>query len=416
MDEDNRLGTALSDTLTFLMTDVEGSAPLWERHEATMRAVTARHDALLDAIITRHGGRRVCERGEGDSIFATFARPTDAVAAALAMTTALLAEPWPAETPIRVRMGLHTGAAQFRDGDYYGPVVNRCARIRGLGHGGQVLLSATTAALVAACLPAGATLSSLGAHLLKGLSEPEEVFQLCHPDLPAAFPPLLSPQAPRHNLPVTAGALIGRARDQEEVLALLGSARLVTLIGTGGVGKTRLVLAVAAELVDRYADGVWLVELASLADPALVPQTCAQVLGIREQPGQSILDTLLDHLRARSLLLVLDNCEHLIDACAGLVTSLLRTCPQLHILATSREGLEVTDETLYRVPSLAVPDLTRLPGLEHLLDYAAVQLFVQRARSRRADFTLTRKNAPAVAESVPGLMASPWPSSSRRHG
>jgi class 3 adenylate cyclase len=200
--------------MTFLFTDVEGSTPLWEQHEVTMRAVTARHDALLDAVITAHGGHRVKERGEGDSIFAVFPQPTPAVAAALAMARAVLDEPWPAETPIRVRMALHCGAAQFRAGDYYGPVINRCARIRGLGHGGQVLLSAATAVLVRDALPAGASLRSLGEHRLKGLSAPEEVFQLCHAALPIDFPPLLSPRRPGTTCPRSSPAWSGARRNR----------------------------------------------------------------------------------------------------------------------------------------------------------------------------------------------------------
>jgi predicted ATPase/class 3 adenylate cyclase len=385
-------------TLTFLFTDVEGSTPLWERHEATMRVVTARHDALLDANITEHGGQRVRERGEGDSIFAVFASPVDAVAAALVMARAVLAEPWPAETPIRVRMGLHTGLAQYRAGDYYGPAVNRCARIRGLGHGGQILLSAATAALVRGALPVGASLRPLGRHSLKGLSEPEDVSQLCHADLPGAFPPLLSPQAPKHNLPQALSAMIGREAEQGQVLALLAEARLVTLTGTGGVGKTRLALAVAAELLDQYADGVWLVELAPLADPALVVGAVAQALETREEPNRPILATLTDYLKDKHLLLVLDNCEHLIAACAELAAALLRAAPGLSLLATSREGLGVTGEQCYRVPSLSAPDPKYLPPIELVGSYEAARLFVARAQARRREFALDAQNARAVAE------------------
>jgi predicted ATPase/class 3 adenylate cyclase len=384
-------------TLTFLFTDVEGSTPLWERHEATMRVATARHDALLDALITAHGGTRVRERGEGDSLFAVFTRPDEAVAAALAMARAVLAEPWPPETPIRVRMGLHTGSAQFRAGDYYGPVVNRCARIRGLGHGGQVLLSAATAALVRDALPAGAGLRSLGAHPLRGLSTFEEVYQLCHRDLPVAFPPLLSPGAPQHNLPLALTALIGREAEQGEVLALLSAARLVTLTGSGGVGKTRLALAVAAELVDQYPDGVWLVELAALAEDRLVPQTVLETLGTREEAGRPLLATLTDHLHEKRVLLVLDNCEHLVAACAALAEAVVRRCPGVRVLATSREALAVAGEHRYRVPSLPVPDLAHRTPPERLAEAAAVALFVARARERRADFALTAQNAQAIA-------------------
>jgi class 3 adenylate cyclase len=195
------MGALPTGTVTYLYTDVEGSSALWERHEATMRAVAARHDALLDTLITQHGGQRVRERGEGDSLFAVFADPADCVAAALAMARAVLTEPWSEETPLRVRMGLHTGGAQLRAGDYYGPVVNRCARIRGLGHGGQVLLSAATAVLVRDALPEGASLRALGTHPLRGLAAPEEVYQLCHPALASAFPPLLSPRHPSTTCP-----------------------------------------------------------------------------------------------------------------------------------------------------------------------------------------------------------------------
>ena len=385
-------------TLTFLFTDVEGSTPLWECHEATMRVATARHDALLDAIITAHGGMLVRERGEGDSLFAVFTEPDAAVAAALAMTRAVLAEPWPPEAPLRVRIALHTGSAQLRAGDYYGPVVNRCARIRGLGHGGQVLLSAATTALVRDALPAGASLRPLGAHPLRGLSTPEDVYQLCHPDWPDEFPPLLSPGVTRHNLPRALTALVGREAEQGEVLALLTATPLVTLVGSGGVGKTRLALAVAGELVDQYPDGIWLAELAALAESGLVPGAVAQVLGLREEAGHPLITTLIEHLKHKRLLLVLDNCEHLVASCAALAATLLRACPQLQLLATSREGLEVAGEQRYRVPSLPVPDLARLPPPELLAESAAVALFLARAHERRPDFVLTAQNTRAVAQ------------------
>jgi predicted ATPase/DNA-binding SARP family transcriptional activator len=384
-------------TVTFLMTDIEGSTALWEADEGAMRAALAWHDTLIAETLAAHGGHQVKERGEGDSIFAVFASPRQALAAACAMQHALLAEPWPPATPLRARMGLHTGEATLREGGYYGVAVNRAARVRGLGHGGQVLLSAATAALVREAPPTGVGLRALGSHSLRGLAEPEAVYQVLHPALPAEFPPLLSPQAPRHNLPRQTDSFIGREREQGEVLALLGQAALVTLTGTGGVGKTRLALAVAGELLDRYPNGVWLVELAALADPALMARSVATVLGLREEPNRPVLATLTDHVKEKHLLLVLDNCEHLVGACAELVTALLRACPGLQVLTTSREGLAIPGEVLYQVPSLSVPDPMAPPPVELVPAYEAVRLFAERAQARRQGFTLTERIAPVVA-------------------
>jgi predicted ATPase/class 3 adenylate cyclase/tetratricopeptide (TPR) repeat protein len=385
-------------TLTFLLTDIEGSTSLWEQHPAAMQAAIARHDAIIDTVLGQHGGRQIKEQGEGDSIFAVFTSPTAALAAVCALQQALLAERWPPETPLWVRLGLHTGEAELRGTGYYGVTVNRTAGIRSLAHGGQILLSRTTADLVRGALPAEVSLRSLGAHQLRGLAQPEEIYQVVHPNLPADFPPLASPQAHPNNLPVALTSFIGREREQAEVRALLGTARLVTLTGAGGAGKTRLALAVAGELLEEYPQGVWLVELAPLADPSLVPQAVAQALGQREEAGQPLLSTLLTHLKDRQLLLLLDNCEHLVGACAQLATALLRSCPGLRILATSREGLGVAGERLYRVPSLVTPSLDHLPPPEKMSGYAAVVLFMARAQERRADFVLTSGNARAVAQ------------------
>jgi predicted ATPase/transcriptional regulator with XRE-family HTH domain len=268
-------------------------------------------------------------------------------------------------------------------------------------------LAAAEAAALAAAVPrgrlaAGRTLPPAAgapehAGAAVGAAGPQAIYQVVHPDLPADFPPLASPVVHPGNLPLALTSFIGREEEQSEVRALLGAARLVTLTGAGGAGKTRLALAVARELLGDYPQGVWLVELAPLADPALVPQAVAQALGLREEAGQPILGTLLGHLKERHLLLVLDNCEHLVSACAELATALLRACPSVRILATSREGLGVAGERLYRVPSLAAPPLGHLPPPERLGGYAAVALFVARAQERRAGFTLSAQNAPAVA-------------------
>jgi predicted ATPase/class 3 adenylate cyclase len=402
-------GTKSAATVTFLLTDIEGSTRLWLEHPDAMRCALDRHDALAAAVIAQHDGMLVKQGGEGDSLFTVFARASDAVAAAVDLQRELSVESWPAETPLQVRMALHTGEAELREGDYYGPVVNHCARLRAVGHGGQILLSQTTAALVSddrSRLPAGVSLRELGVHRLKDLQRPEPILQLAHPDLPAEFPPLRSLEAFAHNLPVQLTRFIGRERELTEAKRLLASTHLLTLTGAGGCGKTRLALQVAAELLDApdpgadmpCPDGAWLVELAALSDPTLVPQTVASVFGVREEPHRSLTATLADALRPRTLLLVLDNCEHLLPACAGLAETLLQHCPRLRILATSREGLRIAGETTYRVPSLSMPDRDRSPSPAVLTRCEAAQLFVDRAIAAVPSFTLSDQNAVAVAQ------------------
>jgi predicted ATPase/class 3 adenylate cyclase/Tfp pilus assembly protein PilF len=385
-------------TVTFLLTDIEGSTQLWERYPEAMHAAVARHDALLTACIQRHWGTVVRSRGEGDSFFAVFARATEALAAACALQQALFAEPWAATTPLRVRVGLNTGEAQLREGDYYGRAINRCARVRALGHGGQTLLSLATCELVCDDLPQGVSLQDLGTHRLKDLQRPEQVFQLLHPDLPAHFPPLKSLDVLPNNLPVQLTSFIGREREMADVKRSLATTRLLTLTGPGGTGKTRLALQVAADLLGEYPDGVWLVELAALVEPALVPQAVASALGVREEPGRTLTETLADSLRPKQLLLVLDNCEHLVAASATLAHALLRACPQLQFLTTSREALGITGETVFRVPSLSLPDPQRLSPVEDLSQYEAVRLFIDRSLMSQPRFAVTNENAPAVAQ------------------
>jgi predicted ATPase/class 3 adenylate cyclase len=383
-------------TVTFLFTDIEGSTRLWEQHPEAMRHALARHDALLRHAIATHAGQVF--KTIGDQFCAAFATAPGALAAALTAQQALGAELWGEVGPLRVRMALHTGAAEQRDGDYFGPPLNRVARLLAVGHGDQILLSAATAEAARAALAAGASLRDLGSHRLKDLQQPEHLFQLLHPSLPAEFPPLRSLEAFAHNLPAQLTSFIGREAAIAEVKQFLATTRLLTLTGSGGCGKTRLALQVAADLLEVYADGVWLVELAALGDPALVPQAVATALGVREQPGRPLTATLTDYLRPKSLLLILDNCEHLLAACAQLADALLRSCPRLRMLASSREALGIGGEQTYRVPSLSLPDARHLPPLERLRDFEAVQLFSDRARLSQATFALTPANAPAVAQ------------------
>jgi class 3 adenylate cyclase len=384
-------------TVTFLLTDVEGSTKLWEDHPEEMRTALARHDGIASAIVAAHEGVVIKSRGEGDSLFTVFGRASDAVQAACALQQAFYSEAWPEETPIRVRMALHTGEADLRDGDYYGTTVNRCARLRAIGHGGQILLSQATESLVRDSLPEGATLRDAGAYVLKDLRRSaEQVFQLIHAGLPAVLSPLRSLQP--NNLPQQLTSFIGREKEIGEIRELMGKTRLLTVTGAGGSGKTRLALEAAADLLLGEGDGAWLVELAPLSDPALTPQSVASTLGVREEPGRPVTETLVDHLRSKRVLILLDNCEHLLTACASLAETLLRNCPHVRILATSREGLGITGETTYRIPSLSVPDTKDAAKADSLARFEAVQLFMDRAQAAQPGFTLNDTNAPAVAQ------------------
>ena len=385
-----------SGTVTFLFTDIEGSTARWEGHPDAMRAALARHDAVMRAEIVEHDGHVV--KTTGDGVHAAFSRAPDALAAALAAQRRLAAEPWGEVGPLRVRMALHTGAAEERDGDYYGTAMNRVARLMSIGHGGQILLSEATTALVRDGLPAGVSLLDLGQHRLRDLTQAERVSQIVAPDLPSDFPPLASLDARPHNLPTHPTALLGRERELAEVRGLFeDGARLVTLTGPGGTGKTRLGLQIAAELLDDFEHGVFLVELVPISDPALVASAVAQVLGVRDVSGRPIIDAVKEYLRARSVLLLLDNFEQILPA-ASVVADLLAACPGLAVLATSREPLRLRGEQEFAVPPLALPDARRATTAEGVSHSPAVALFVQRARAIRADFALTDENAPAVAE------------------
>lgn len=382
--------------VTFLFTDIEGSTRLWEHHTQAMRAGLARHDQLLRQIITDHEG--AVFKTIGDAFCAAFARPADAVAASVQAQIALTQEHWPEEISLRVRMALNSGVVESRDNDYFGRAVNRVARLLSIGHGGQILLSQSVYDQVGSALPDGVSLREHGLQQLKDLREPEGVFQILHSELPADFPPLrsLGSAALPNNLPQQVTSFVGREKEIGEVRALLSKARLLTLTGSGGGGKTRLALQAAAEMLEGFRDGVWLVELAPLNDRELVLQAVANALGVREERARPLLQTLSDHLKARKLLLLLDNCEHLLDICTQLADTLLRNCPQLQILATSREALGIMGEQTYRVPSLSLPaDPERVTPAD-LEQYEAPRLFIERARSVQPAFAVA--NAPMLAQ------------------
>ena len=317
-----------AETLTFLFTDIEGSTALLRRAgEGAYAQVLAGHHAIIRSGLAGHGGREVDTAGDG--FFAVFSSPRSCVAAVLEMQQAIEAHAWPAGERVRVRMGVHTGEASKAATGLVGLDVHRAARVAAVGYGGQVLLSETAAALVRDRLPPGVSLADLGVHRLKDLGRPERIFQLQAAGLQAGFPPLRSLDNPAlpNNLPAQLPAFIGRDREVAEVRALVESARLVTLTGAGGCGKTRLGLQVAAELLDGSGDGVWLVELAAVLDENAVTPAISQELGITGQPGRPALDTLLNALATQDVLIVVDNCEHLIGACAKTAEAVLRRCP-----------------------------------------------------------------------------------------
>jgi predicted ATPase/class 3 adenylate cyclase/DNA-binding CsgD family transcriptional regulator len=367
-------------TVTLLLADVEGSTRLWETQAAVMTAAIARLNQVVCDVVAAHDGVRPVEQGEGDSFVAAFARASDAVAAAVALQRAPLA-------PIRLRIGVHTGEVQLRDeGNYAGLTINRTARLRDLAHGGQIVLSGATEQLVVDRLPDGAWVTDLGTHPLRDLPRPERVVQLCHPDLVNEFPPLrVSGTVVSTRLPAQLTSFVGRDAQGTQLRELLAQNRVVTLTGAGGVGKTRLAIQVASQLTGEFGDGVWYVDLAPLTDSELVPLTVARALGLPDQPGRSTMDSLLRFVRDRQLLVVLDNCEHLLDASADLVVAVLSGAPGLTVLATSREAIGVAGEVSWRVPSLSLAD-------------EALALFTDRARHARPDFTLTDDNAAAVGE------------------
>ena len=343
-----------SGTVTFLFTDIEGSTALWENQTEAMRAALRHHDALLRRII--EAGNGVVFKTVGDAFCAVFSNAADALGVAVACQQALKKD-WPeAAIPLRVRVALHTGAADEHDNDYFGPPVNRVARLLAAGHGQQILVSAATYELVRDRLPENVGLRDLELHRLKDLERSEHVWQVTHPDLPDAFSPLKSLDALPNNLPQQLTNFIGREKEIQAVRGLFQKTRLLTLTGSGGSGKTRLALQTAAEISEAYKGGAWLVEFAPLANSALVFQTVAQVLGVKEQAGQDLMQTLADFVNTKSVLLVLDNCEHVLPACRLLSAGLLRACPHVRILATSREPLGITGEQTYRVPSLSLPD------------------------------------------------------------
>ena len=385
-------------TFTFLFTDIERSSELWEMHPQAMARALAQHDDLLRSVFEEHGGHVF--KTVGDAFCVSYPNTRAAIGAAVAAQRGLASAAWEETGPLRVRMAVHAGEAEQRDHDYFGPTLNRVARVLGVGHGGQTLLSAVAAESVRATLPPEISLRDLGERRLKDLSQPEHIFQLVIQDLPDNFPPLRSLEVLPNNLPAQVTSFVGREREMAEVRRLSGTTRLLTLTGPGGTGKTRLSLQVAAELLDQFPHGVWLVELSTVADPALISDAVISAVGIREEPNRPPLTTLVDALRGRTLLVVLDNCEHLISGCAQVAAAILRNCPDVKIIASSREPLSIEGETIWGVSPLSVPDFRRNEPVldwEQIAKLEAVQLFVDRAAAVRPEFRLTEENSAVIA-------------------
>lgn len=385
-----------SGTVHLLFSDIGGSTQLAQRLGEKYIQVLDRHQHILRSTFTKWNGHEVSTHG--DSFFAVFSRATDAISAAVEAQHALAKETWTDNVRLQVRMGIHTGEPMLVNRDYVGVDVHRAARICAAAYPGQVLLSNQTRVMVEHHLPPDVALRELGKYRLKDLNEPEHLYQLVIPGLPSDFPALKSLEVMPNNLPIQLTSFIGRERQIDEIRELLNSARLITLTGAGGTGKTRLAIEVTRKISDRYPDGAWLVDFAVLPEPGLIWQSIASILAVREEPNRSLTQTLTDFLRSKNLLLLFDNCEHLISACAQVVGTLLQSCPQLTILATSREPVGIPGENQYYVPSLTTPQIEAEMFLEQLSRTEAVRVFLDRAVMVRSTFKLTKANALAVAQ------------------
>ncbi|MBD5657508.1 MAG: adenylate/guanylate cyclase domain-containing protein, partial [Candidatus Eremiobacteraeota bacterium] len=390
-------GLLPSGTVTFAFTDIEGSTRRWERDPDAMQRALRQHDVIVREEIERHGG--YVFKTIGDAFCAAFRGPQHAVMALHAAQRTLAAEDFTAVGGLRVRAAIHTGTADERDGDYFGPTVNRVARLLAIGHGGQILVSGSSAELLFEA-QSRESLRELGEHRLKDLARPERVYQLLAPDLDDEFPPLNSLSTLPNNLPAATTSFVGRETELVEIAASLAKQRLVTLIGSGGIGKTRTSLQVAANVLDTFRDGVWFVELASLADGALIPPAIAAAIGVVLSPTGDALESLAGALDSKNVLLIFDNCEHLVEPTGRVVATLLRDCKKLKVLASSRQGLGIAGETTYRMPSLRVPGDaggTTIAAID-ATRYPALALFVDRARAAHRSFVLDDANVHAVAD------------------
>jgi len=385
-----------SGTITFLFTDIEGSTKRWESHGDQMRAAVESHDAVLRAIFESHRG--YVFKTVGDAFCVAFFSAPEGVTAALEAQLALAKEDHSSVGGIQVRMGLHTGNADERSGDYFGPTVNRVARLMSVGHGGQILLSDSTRMLVRGELPADVSLIDLGSHRLKDLAQPEHVWMLAATGLPSQFPSLTSLDAFPNNLPIQITSFRGREQDLVDLKTLLDEHRLVTLHGPGGMGKTRLGVQAGADVLEQFPDGVWLVDLAALRYPELASSVVSKALSINQPQDRTVDEAIVLALKRKKALLIFDNCEHVIEDAAKLVDSILKQCPDIHILATSRQALSLTGEEVVRLQPLGVPEPKAVVTAQNAMAYSAIALFVDRALAVNKSFALDDDGAHTVGE------------------
>jgi len=391
------MGDLPSGTVTFLFTDIEGSTKLARTFPETWETARAWHHTILRQAIESNNG--YVFQIIGDAFCATFHKAGEALKTAVKAQQGLQNEDWE-DTPIKVRMGIHTGEAEVQeDGQYEGYLaLSQVQRIMEAGHGGQVLLSGATENLLRGMLPDGVDLLDMGRHTFKKIPQAVRVFQMIAPDLQRDFPPLRTFNILPNNIPTQLTSFVGREKELGDVKRLLKDTHMLTLIGPGGTGKTRLSIQAAKDVLSQYPDGVWLVDLAPILDPLQVPRTTAITIGLRNEPKRPVIDMLCDYLAKKRMLLILDNCEHLVDACAQMADQILHTASKVQILASSRESLGLAGEVTYRVPSLGLPDIKDLPSVESLSQYEAVKLFIDRAAAAIPDFKVTNENAPALAQ------------------
>src|SRR5688572_30375387 len=390
------MSTPPSGTVTFLFTDIEGSTKLAQKYPDKWESLRARHHAILQSAMDGHNG--YVFQIIGDAFCVAFHTASDALNAAVEAQRELQKEAWE-DKSITVRMGIHTGEAKVRDHEYQGYLtMSLVQRIMSAGHGGQILLSNVVENLLRGQLPNDVTLRDMGDHKFKDMIQPVRVYQAVSLDLQSDFPALRALDVFPNNIPTQLSSFIGREKELADVKKLLQNARILTLVGPGGTGKTRLSIQSARESLTEYPDGVWMVELAPILDPLLIPRTIAIAVGLREEPQRPIIDMLCDYLSEKKMLILLDNCEHLVDACAQMADRILHVASNLRILASSREALGIAGEVTYRVPSLGLPDLNHLPPVEALSQYEAVRLFIDRATSAVPTFAVTNDSAPSLAQ------------------